>query len=153
MSGWIWSRESQKEIEKEKEACRQRTAAFQRDLEARYHATISESRRAVARLSLELEKEQNRTTSYREALISQGRKMVEEKKLLEQERAQVLQEKRQPLRSAYLSCLDKEADWQRRARLLLREFEEAPIVSKRYEKLVGLLYKQASMATLQENSQ
>lgn len=122
---WIWSRESRKEIEKEKEACRQRTAAFQRDLEARYHATISESRRAVARLSLELEKEQNRTTSYREALISQGRKMVEEKKLLEQERAQVLQEKRQPLRSAYLSCLDKEADWQRRARLLLREFEEA----------------------------
>uniref|UniRef100_A0A384DJ01 Coiled-coil domain containing 127 n=3 Tax=Ursus TaxID=9639 RepID=A0A384DJ01_URSMA len=124
---WIWSRESQKEIEKEREAYRQRTAAFQRDLEAKYHAVISENRRAVAHLSLELEKEQNRTTSYREALISQGRKLVEEKKLLEQERAQVMQEKRQlqPLRSAYLSFLEKEDDWQRRARLVLKEFEDA----------------------------
>uniref|UniRef100_A0ABI7VQK9 Coiled-coil domain containing 127 n=1 Tax=Felis catus TaxID=9685 RepID=A0ABI7VQK9_FELCA len=125
--GWIWSRESQKEIEKEREAYRQRTAAFQRDLEAKYHAVISENRRAVAHLSLELEKEQNRTTSYREALISQGRKLVEEKKLLEQERAQVMQEKRQlqPLRSTYLSFLEKEEDWQRRARLVLKEFEDA----------------------------
>ncbi|KAB1281267.1 Coiled-coil domain-containing protein 127 [Camelus dromedarius] len=122
---WIWSRESQKEIEAEREACRQRTAAFQRDLEAKYQATISESRRAVAQLSLELEKEQNRTTSYREALISQGRKMVEERKLLEQERARVLRENAQPLRRAYLSCLDREEDWQRRARLLLRELEGA----------------------------
>lgn len=124
---WIWSRESQKEIEREREAYRQRTVAFQQELEAKYHAVISESRRAVAHLSLELEKEQNRTTSYREALISQGRKLVEEKKLLEQERAQVMQEKRQvqPLRSAYLSCLGQEEDWQRRARLLLKDIEGA----------------------------
>ncbi|XP_006876968.1 PREDICTED: coiled-coil domain-containing protein 127 [Chrysochloris asiatica] len=125
--GWIWSRESQKEIEKEREVFRQRTADFQRDLEAKYHTMISENRRAVAQLSLELEKEQNRTTSYREALISQGRKLVEEKKLLEQERARVMQEKRQlqPLRSVYQSCLEEEEDWQRRARLLLKDFEEA----------------------------
>lgn len=125
--GWIWSRESQKEIEKEREAYRQRTEAFQRDLEAKYHATITENRRAVAHLSLELEKEQNRVTSYREALISQGRKLVEEKKLLEQERAQIMQEKRQaqPLRSVYLSCLGQQDDWQRRARLLLKDIEEA----------------------------
>ncbi|XP_069347988.1 coiled-coil domain-containing protein 127 [Eulemur rufifrons] len=124
---WIWSRESKKEIEREREAYRRRTAAFQQDLEAKYHAMISENRRAVAQLSLELEKEQNRTTSYREALISQGRKLVEERKLLEQERAQVMQEKRQwqPLRTAYVSCLEKEEDWQRRAKLLLREFEDA----------------------------
>ncbi|KAM9050554.1 LOW QUALITY PROTEIN: coiled-coil domain-containing protein 127-like [Megaptera novaeangliae] len=121
---WIWSRESRKEIEKEREAYHQRRAAFQRDREAKYHATISESRRAVAQLSLELEKEQNRMTSYGEALISQERKMVEQKKLLEQEQARVLLE-RAALRSAYLSCLDKEEDWQRRARLLLREFEDA----------------------------
>ncbi|XP_002723241.1 coiled-coil domain-containing protein 127 [Oryctolagus cuniculus] len=123
---WIWSRESRKEIEKEREAYRERTAAFQRDLEAKYHTTISESRRAVARLSLELEKEQNRTASYREALISQGRKLVEEKKLLEQERAQLMHERQvQPLRGAYLRCLEREDDWQQRARLLLKEFEEA----------------------------
>ncbi|KAI5141739.1 coiled-coil domain-containing protein 127 [Manis pentadactyla] len=124
---WIWSRESQKEIEKEREAYHRRTAAFQRDLEAKYHVMISENRRAVAQLSLELEKEQNRTASYREALISQGRKLVEEKKLLEQEQARVMREKRQlqPLGSAYLSYLEKEDDWQRRARLLLKEFEDA----------------------------
>ncbi|KAM6224731.1 coiled-coil domain-containing protein 127 [Rhynchocyon petersi] len=124
---WIWSRESRKEIEKEREAFRQRTAAFQRDLEAKYHTMISENRRAVAQLSLELEKEQNRTTSYREALISQGRKLVEEKKLLEQERAQVMQEKRQlqPLKSAYESYLEREEAWQKKAHLLLKEFEEA----------------------------
>nr|XP_020030373.1 coiled-coil domain-containing protein 127 [Castor canadensis] len=123
---WIWSRESQKEIEKEREAHHQKTAAFQQDLEAKYHAVISEHRRAVAQLSLELEKEQNRTTSYREALISQGRKLVEEKKLLEQEWAQVMQEKsQQPLRSTYLNCLKEEEDWQRRARLVLKEVGEA----------------------------
>ncbi|XP_006900237.1 PREDICTED: coiled-coil domain-containing protein 127 [Elephantulus edwardii] len=123
--GWIWSRESQKEIEREREAFRQRTAAFQQHLEEKYHTMISENRRAVAQLSLELEKEQNRSSSYREALISQGRKLVEEKKLLEQERAQVMQEKRQPLRRVYESCLEREEDWQRRARLLLKEFEDA----------------------------
>jgi len=38
-----------------------------------------------------------------------------------------MQEKRQlqPLRSAYLSFLEKEDDWQRRARLVLKEFEDA----------------------------
>lgn len=48
-----------------------------------------------------------------------------EKKLLEQEWAQVMQEKsQQPLRSVCLSCL-KEEDWRRRARLVLKEVEEA----------------------------
>lgn len=90
MSGWIWSRESQKEIEKEREAYCRRTTAFQRDLEAKYHVMMSENRCAVPQLSLELEKEQNRTASYRKALISQGHKLVEEKKLLEQEWALVM---------------------------------------------------------------
>jgi hypothetical protein len=127
VSGWIWSRESQKEIEKARKAYHQRTAAFQQDLEAKYHAVISEHRRAVAQLSLELEKEQNRTSSFREALISQGRKLAEEKKLLEQERAQIKQEKSrlQPLRNVYLSCLQEEDDWQRRAQHVLKEVGEA----------------------------
>lgn len=88
---------------------------------------ISEHRRAVAQLSLELEKEQNRTTSFREALISQGRKLAEEKKLLEQERAQIRQEKSQlqRLRSVYLSCLEEETDWQRKAQLVLKDVGEA----------------------------
>lgn len=148
---WIWSRESQKEIEKEREAYRQRTAAFQQELEAKYHAVVSESRRAVAHLSLELEKEQNRTTSYREALISQGRKLVEEKKLLEQERAQVLQEKRQvqPLRSAYLSCLGQEEDWQRRARLLLKDVEG--VLSERQSIYCSLLLPRGQRLQLEKS--
>ncbi|XP_020841338.1 coiled-coil domain-containing protein 127 isoform X2 [Phascolarctos cinereus] len=126
---WIWSRESQKEIEKERKAYQQKAIAFQQDLEAKYRDIISENRRAVAHLSVELEKEHNRTTSYREALISQGRKLVEERKLLEQERAQVMQEKQQlqPLKSVYQHCLEKEENWQKRAAFLLKEFEEALI--------------------------
>lgn len=148
---WIWSRESQKEIEKEREAYLQRTAAFQRDLETKYHAMISENRRAVAQLSLELEKEQNRTTSYREALIAQGRKLVEEKKLLEQERAQVMKEKRQlqPLRSAYLSCLEKEEDWQRRAQVLLKEFEVA--LSERQNIYCSLVVPRSKRLEIEKN--
>nr|XP_031325627.1 coiled-coil domain-containing protein 127-like [Camelus dromedarius] len=59
----------------------------------------------------------------REGLVTEkpssrrGRRMVEAKKLLEQERARVLQEKTYPLKSRP----DKEEDGQRRARLLLRK--------------------------------
>lgn len=53
--------------------------------------------------------------------------MAEEKKLLEQERAQIKQEKSrlQPLRNVYLSCLQEEDDWQRRAQHVLKEVGEA----------------------------
>lgn len=124
---WIWSRESQKEIQKAREAYHRKTTAFQRDLEAKYRTAILENRRAIAQLSLELEKEQNRTTSFREALISQGHKLAEEKKLLEQERARIMQEKRQlqPLRSVYLNCLEEEDNWQKKAQLVLKEVGEA----------------------------
>ncbi|XP_077874899.1 coiled-coil domain-containing protein 127 isoform X2 [Ictidomys tridecemlineatus] len=150
-TGWIWSRESQKEIAKEREAYRQRTVAFQQDLEAKYHAVISENRRAVAQLSLELEKEQNRTTSYREALISQGRKLVEEKKLLEREWAKVMQERSQlqPLRSVYLSRLEEEEDWQRKARLMLKEVGEA--LAERQNIYCSLVTPRRSRLELEKN--
>uniref|UniRef100_A0A6I8NR26 Coiled-coil domain containing 127 n=1 Tax=Ornithorhynchus anatinus TaxID=9258 RepID=A0A6I8NR26_ORNAN len=124
---WIWSRESQKEIERAREAYHQRIIAFQRDLETRYHDTIKENRRTIAHLALELEKERNRTTSYREALISQSHKLVEERKLLERDRALILQEKQQlqPLGKVYESFLKEEEEWQKKAGLLLKEFEEA----------------------------
>ncbi|KAM5168075.1 coiled-coil domain-containing protein 127 isoform 1-T2 [Callospermophilus lateralis] len=148
---WIWSRESQKEIAKEREAYRQRTVAFQQDLEAKYHAVISENRRAVAQLSLELEKEQNRTTSYREALISQGRKLVEEKKLLEREWAKVMQERSQlqPLRSVYLSHLEEEEDWQKKARLMLKEVGEA--LAERQNIYCSLVTPRRSRLELEKN--
>ncbi|OBS57241.1 hypothetical protein A6R68_11633, partial [Neotoma lepida] len=121
------------------------------DLEAKYHAVISEHRRAVAQLSLELEKEQNRTTSFREALISQGRKLAEERKLLEQERAQIMQEKSQlqPLRSIYLSCLEEEDDWQRRAQLVLKEVGEALV--ERQNIYCSLILPRSTRLELEKN--
>ncbi|XP_024056289.1 coiled-coil domain-containing protein 127 [Terrapene carolina triunguis] len=127
---WIWSRESQKEIEKEKKEYYRRLTSVQRDLESKYRDIITENRRTVAHLELELEKEHNRTLSYREALISQSRKLVEERRVLEQERDKLEQEKQVLRRSGaagalYQSCLAKEAQWQKRANIVIKEFEEA----------------------------
>lgn len=128
--GWIWSRESQKEIEKEKKEFYRKLSSVQRDLESKYRDIITENRRSVAHLELELEKERKRTLSYREALVSQSRKLVEERRTLEQERARLEQEK-QILRQSgaagavYQSCLEKEEQWQKRATILLKEFEDA----------------------------
>ncbi|XP_042332347.1 coiled-coil domain-containing protein 127 isoform X2 [Sceloporus undulatus] len=90
---WIWSRESQKEIEKEKRDYYRKLVLVQKELESKYRDIITENRRTVAHLELELEKEQNRTQSYRNALVSQSHKLVEERRALEQERAKLEQEK------------------------------------------------------------
>ncbi|XP_077159988.1 coiled-coil domain-containing protein 127 [Paroedura picta] len=129
---WIWSRESQKEIEKEKKQFYQKLSTVQRELESKYRDIITENRRSVAHLELELEKERNRTSSYREALVSQSRKLVEERRTLEKEHAQLEQERSVLQRSGaagalYQSCLEKEAQWQKRASALLKEFEETLI--------------------------
>lgn len=81
-------------------------------------------------MELELEKEQNRTLSYREALVSQSRKLVEERRILEKERAKLEQEKQVLQNSGaagvlYQSCMEKEGQWQKRAIDLLKEYEEA----------------------------
>ncbi|KAK9396682.1 GATOR complex protein WDR24 [Crotalus adamanteus] len=83
---WIWSRESKKEIEKEKKNVYKKLSFVQKELESKYRDIIVENRRMVAHLELELEKERNRTLSYRNALISQSYKLVEERRILEQER-------------------------------------------------------------------
>ncbi|NXH42687.1 CC127 protein, partial [Dicaeum eximium] len=126
---WIWARECQKEIEKEKEEYYRRKSTLQKDLEGKYRDIITENRRAVARLEVELEKERNRTVSYREALVSQSRKLVEERKLLEQEQEKLQQEKQVlphtgEVCTLYQSRLEKEKEWQQRANTLLKEFEE-----------------------------
>lgn len=119
-SGWIWSRESRKEIEKEREAY-QRTAAFQRSLKPGTTPHPRESRRAG---TLVLELKRSRTEQLvTESSSSLRRKLVKRRNFLEQERAQALSGEEAALRSAYLRCLGQEEDWQRRARLLLSEFE------------------------------
>ncbi|KAM6277973.1 coiled-coil domain-containing protein 127 isoform 2-T4 [Spheniscus humboldti] len=96
---WIWTRECQKEIEREKKEYYKKHSSLQKDLEAKYRDIITENRRTVAHLELELEKERNRTLSYREALVSQSRKLVEERRILEQEQEKLEREKQVLLRS------------------------------------------------------
>ncbi|XP_025031903.1 coiled-coil domain-containing protein 127 [Python bivittatus] len=127
---WIWSRESKKEIEKEKRNVYRKLSLVQKELESKYRDVIIENRRMVAHLELELEKEQNRTLSYRNALISQSYKLVEERRTLEQERTKIEQEKLILQHSGaagavYQNCLEKEEQWQKKATILLKEFEEA----------------------------
>ncbi|KAM4689760.1 coiled-coil domain-containing protein 127 isoform 1-T4 [Discoglossus pictus] len=127
---WIWSKESKEEIEKVKFEYHQKLRTIRSDLETKYRDIIVENRRTVAHLEIELEKEQNRTLSYRKALISQSQKLVEERKLMEQEREQLMQEKIAAQRSGAAgalirSCLEKEEEWQKKANSLLKEFEES----------------------------
>ncbi|NWW82290.1 CC127 protein, partial [Climacteris rufus] len=126
---WIWTRECQKEIEKAKQEYYKKQSTLQSDLEDKYRDIITENRRAVAHLEVELEKERNRSLSYREALVSQSRKLVEERRLLEEEQQKLEREKQVLLNSGaegtlYQSCLAKEEEWQKRANNLLKELEE-----------------------------
>ncbi|KAM9315570.1 coiled-coil domain-containing protein 127 [Gastrophryne carolinensis] len=127
---WIWSKESEKEIRRAELEYKEKATAMQTELENKYQDIILEKRRAAAKLEVALEKEHNRAEGYRTALISQSQKLVQERKVLEQEREQFKQEVAAAHRSGvasavYASYLKKEDDWQRQARGLLKEFEEA----------------------------
>ena len=54
------------------------------EMEARYRETLTERRRAAAKLELELEKERLRVKGYKQALISQSQQLMEERKQLQQ---------------------------------------------------------------------
>ncbi|XP_035406566.1 coiled-coil domain-containing protein 127 [Cygnus atratus] len=151
---WIWTRECQKEIEKEKNEYYRKHSSLQKDLEAKYRDTITESRRAVAHLELELEKERNRTLSYREALVSQSRKLVEERRSLEQEQEKLEREKQVLLHSGaagnlYQSCLAKEEEWQKRANVLLKEFEDG--LKERQEIYCSLVVPRSQRLEIEKN--
>ncbi|XP_069814366.1 coiled-coil domain-containing protein 127 [Dendropsophus ebraccatus] len=127
---WIWSKESEKEIRKAKTEYIEKVTTTEKELESKYRDIILENRRAVAHLEIELEKEQNRTLSYRNALIAQSRKLVEERKQMENEREKLKQEIKEAQRNSkayakYESHFKKEEEWQTKAKSLLKEFEEA----------------------------
>lgn len=84
LSGWIWSRESQREIQKVKEQYADDVSTLTSEMEARYRDTLTERRRAAATLELELEKERQRVKGYKQALISQSQQLTEERKRLHQ---------------------------------------------------------------------
>ncbi|CAJ0950231.1 unnamed protein product [Ranitomeya imitator] len=127
---WIWSKESEKEVRKAKSEYLKKVSIAEKELETKYRDIIVENRRAVAHLEIELEKEQNKTLSYRNALISQSKKLVEERKQMENEREQLKQQIKEAQKSShgkelYASHLKREEEWQTKAKTLLKEFEEA----------------------------
>ncbi|XP_077125648.1 coiled-coil domain-containing protein 127 isoform X2 [Ranitomeya variabilis] len=127
---WIWSKESEKEVRKAKSEYLKKVSIAEKELETKCRDIIVENRRAVAHLEIELEKEQNKTLSYRNALISQSKKLVEERKQMENERERLKQQIKEAQKSShgkelYASHFKREEEWQTKAKTLLKEFEEA----------------------------
>ncbi|OCT74355.1 coiled-coil domain-containing protein 127 [Xenopus laevis] len=151
---WIWSKESKNEISKAKSECSMKLESAQKDLEAKYRDTIAESRHIIAHLEIELEKEKNRTLSYRRAIISQGQKLVEERKLFEQEREAHSLEKQAVQESGaagalYRSYTLKEEEWQKKATSLLKEFEES--LKKRQNIFCSLVVPRKERLEIEKN--
>lgn len=83
-SGWIWTKESQQEIQRVKDECNKDVSTVKSELEARYQETLTERRRTAATLELELEKEKQKVEGYRQAFVSQSQQLVVERKQLQQ---------------------------------------------------------------------
>ncbi|XP_068426080.1 coiled-coil domain-containing protein 127-like isoform X1 [Clinocottus analis] len=125
---WIWTRESQREIQKVKDQYDSDVSTLKSELEARYQDTLTERRRAAATLELELEKERQRVKGYKLALISQSQQLMEERKQLHQERQSLEEEKQKQVKSGAAGAvlhraLEQENDWQWRATSTLKELE------------------------------
>ncbi|XP_018618400.2 coiled-coil domain-containing protein 127a [Scleropages formosus] len=125
---WIWTRESQRQIQEVKERYDKDMKSITADLEGKYRETLIENRRTAAHLELELEKERHRVRGYRQALVSQSQQLLEERKQLQRDREALETEKARLLRSGvaaglFRSVLEKENDWELRAMTVLKEFE------------------------------
>lgn len=125
---WIWTRDSQKEIQKVKAQYEKDVSIIKSEMDARYQETLSERRRTAAALELELEKERQRVTGYKQALISQSQQLMEERKRLQEERDAMEGEKERLVKSGAAGALlhqalERENDWQQRATVTLHELE------------------------------
>ncbi|XP_073678444.1 coiled-coil domain-containing protein 127b [Garra rufa] len=125
---WIWSKESQKEIEEAKVKYEKTIKTIQKDLDVKYRQTLSEDRRETAHLELDLEKEKQRAHGYRQALASQSRQLEEERRGMRLER-EALEDERTRLRYAgpggalFHEALKKEKEREQRASLALKNVE------------------------------
>ncbi|XP_052003201.1 coiled-coil domain-containing protein 127-like [Xyrauchen texanus] len=151
---WIWSRESQNQIQDVKNKYDSNMAAITKDLEMKYRVTLTENRRTVAHLEVELEKERRRVQGYRNALISQSQQLMEERKQLQQERQDLEQEKNQLLGSgvagvALPKALEREEEWQRRAQALLQELEMKLV--ERQEAFCSILLPREQRLEMEKN--
>lgn len=83
MTGWIWTKESQKEIQEVKAKYDKDLSVIKSEMEANYRETLKERCKAVATLELELEKERQRVKGYKQAMASQAQLLVEQRKQLQ----------------------------------------------------------------------
>lgn len=127
---WIWSRESQKEIEQERSACKNTIEATEKELKLKYQDVIIQNRKSLARCELEQEKLKSKVQSYHEALSARSRQLVEERQQLEQER-KVLEEKKHSVQNLgaagalYQDLMKKEGLWETQARALIKTYENS----------------------------
>ncbi|XP_061574221.1 coiled-coil domain-containing protein 127a [Cololabis saira] len=125
---WIWTRESEKEIQRVKAQYHKDVSTIKGEMETRYRETLTERSREAAMLELEVEKERQRVKGYKQALISQSQHLIEEKKKLEQER-EILKEEQQrwttsgAAGAALHDALEKEKSWYQRATAMLKKLE------------------------------
>nr|XP_046255562.1 coiled-coil domain-containing protein 127a [Scatophagus argus] len=125
---WIWTKESQREIQKVKAQYEKDVSTIKSEMEARYRETLTEQHRAVATLELALEKERQRVRGYRQALVSQSQQLMEERKQLQQEREALEGEKQRLVKSGAAGAvlhqaLERENNWYNRATTTLKELE------------------------------
>ncbi|XP_076869198.1 coiled-coil domain-containing protein 127a [Brachyhypopomus gauderio] len=151
---WIWTRESEKQIEKVKVQFDRDMASLTKDLELKYKDTVAESRRTAALLELELEKERQRVQGYKKAIVSQSQQLLEERKRLQKEREDLEQERRAAMHSgaagAALSlALEREEEWQQRARVLLQELELR--LAERQDAFCSLLIPRVHRLEMEKN--
>uniref|UniRef100_A0A672NTY3 Coiled-coil domain containing 127b n=1 Tax=Sinocyclocheilus grahami TaxID=75366 RepID=A0A672NTY3_SINGR len=125
---WIWSKESQKEIEEAKVKYEKTIETIQKDLDVKYRQTLSENHRETAQLELDLEKEKQRVLGYRQALASQSRQLGEERRGMRLERDALENEKSRlryagPAGALFHEALEKEKERERGASLALKNVE------------------------------
>ncbi|XP_070690710.1 coiled-coil domain-containing protein 127-like [Pempheris klunzingeri] len=125
---WIWTKESQREIQKVTAQYDKDVTTIRSEMEARYRETLTERHRAAALLELELEKEKQRVKGYKQALASQSYQLMEERKQLQQEREALEEEKQRLVKSGATGtvlhdALERENSWYQRATASLKELE------------------------------
>ncbi|XP_058233104.1 coiled-coil domain-containing protein 127a [Hemibagrus wyckioides] len=146
---WIWTRESQRQIQEAKSQFEGNVAATAKDLELKYKDTLTENRRRTALLELELEKAHQRVEGYKKALASQSQRFSEEHKKLQKEREELEEEKKRALKNgsaglALQAALQQEEEWQQRAQALLQDLEHQ-LVERQYAFCSYLLPRERRM--------
>ncbi|KAL2080195.1 hypothetical protein ACEWY4_023988 [Coilia grayii] len=126
---WIWSKESQKEIQEAGTKYDKTMKAIQEDLELKYRLSLSENRREMVQLELELERERRRAQGFKQALASQSQQLMEERRGLSRERQALDMEKGRVQQSGatgalFNDALEKESQREQAAVQALRQVEE-----------------------------